>query len=652
MTAKNKILCTTAEFRNISAENIIKNAVIYFWESHNNEVDDTEKIQATVDLIPKKFQLSSCEKYEMRTGYLSRFNYLSKAIESSSLKELEVATAKGIEAQNKWTKKYGRFIKSLKFIEEDWETYAVKSPYFDGCKELIQKKLESNETFYDAFSKTVDAYINKNNTNQSNGYSYIIEETSWILSLPLIHVNKPIYLIHIGNDNSAIRSLFNQFSNLLVAIKWLSPHFSHKEFINLSEFQLEYRAKKSFGYHYAIVNSSSVKRIVEAPDNINRASEELLLTLEHEHSEKELLSTIIGKLPGHVYWLNRDNFYLGCNSLQAQHFGLKSRKDVIGKTNYDLLENKEAQLLNQINTMVMETGVPQQVEESANMYNGFRDYLSIKEPLFNSDGKVIGLLGISVDITERKKAEQLQKENYALEKASKLVKAISGSIAHEMRTPMSIVGINADNLSAIIKNSSCNNKDVIMDMLKNIKFAVKSGSHIVNMLLTKLHRAFCKENPESHKKFPIESIKNSLNEAIKEYPFYYNERDYIIWDYNSNEDFIYRGDNTVIKQIIFNLIKNALWAIKEADRGEIYIFLKKGASFNYLVFKDTALGISSKIISTLFEPFVKYRKNGTGLGLYFCKTSMQTFGGDIICDAKEEEYTEFTLSFPVTSTEG
>lgn len=366
------------------------------------------------------------------------------------------------------------------------------------------------------------------------------------------------------------------------------------------------------------------------------------------------MEEVIKSAPGHIYWKDNHGIYLGCNDNQAKTLGYASGEEIVGKTDFDLPWKQQAAFLREIDLKVMESKEPFFVEEAVfiDEQSEPRVFLSKKVPMQDDQGKSIGIIGISFDITDRKRVEQLQKENYALEKVSKLVKAISGGIAHEMRTPMSIVGINADNLSAIMKNLSCNNKNIIMDMLKNIKFAVKSGSHIVNMLLTKLHRAFCEENIDSQKKFPIESIKNTINEAIKEYPFYYNERDYITWDYKSNEDFIYKGDVIVIKQILFNLIKNALWAIKEADRGEIYIFLKKGAAFNYLVFKDTALGISSKVIGTLFEPFIKYRKNGTGLGLYFCKTSMQTFGGDITCDSKEGEYTEFTLSFPVTPTEG
>ncbi|HBC72127.1 MAG TPA: histidine kinase, partial [Coxiellaceae bacterium] len=113
-----------------------------------------------------------------------------------------------------------------------------------------------------------------------------------------------------------------------------------------------------------------------------------------------------------------------------------------------------------------------------------------------------------------------------------------------------------------------------------------------------------------------------------------------------NKDFTYIGSDLLTKHILFNLIKNSLRAIKEVDRGKIYITLKHDGNFNYLLFKDTGSGISTQILESLFEQFKGNGQDGSGLGLSFCKRTMKSYGGDITCDSKEGEYTEFTLSFP------
>ena len=647
-----KFECTVATFRNLSIENLIKDSVIYFWESHKqHEEDDDEKIQATVDLISKKFDLLSCEKYEIRTGYLSRYNYLLKPINEASSEEIGEAINKGEVEQREWIKRYGDYIKPLGFMERDWQECISKeeNPSFDSCKELIKEKLENNETFYDAFSKSVDDYILKHNTDKTNGNLYVIEENAWILSLPLLHLNKPIYLIHVGNDNSAIRTLFNQFPSLQAAVKWLSPHFNSKVFVNRADFQLEYRNRTNFGYSYAIANKEAVSAITQFKKDNGLTKEDLLRVLQQERSEKELLSTIIGKIPGHVYWLNRDNVYLGCNELQAQHFGLKSRNEVIGKTNYDLSVSKEAKRLNKINKEVMEEGKTYKGEELATMYNGFGYYLSHKTPLFDTSGKVVGLLGISIDITDRKKAEQLQKEKEVVEKISKALEMLSGCIAHEIRTPLAGINVNVDNLRLVLDKlplDSSNTEQInkIKNFAANIKLVIKNGRNIIDMLLVKLRCVLNKQI--DNQRLASHSIKSCINDAIKEYPFDEAENDIVVWDEQVNEDFTYVGDNLLTKHILFNLIKNALRAIKEVDRGKIYFGLKCDKKFNYLIFRDTASGIPVKVLNTLFHQFSSGSRDGAGLGLAFCKMVMQSYNGDITCDTKEGEYTEFTLNFP------
>ena len=69
------------------------------------------------------------------------------------------------------------------------------------------------------------------------------------------------------------------------------------------------------------------------------------------------LETIITALPGHVYWLDRDNIYRGCNDIQAKAFGLNSSKEIIGKRNEDLpafsMHPEVVAFLNENNLKVM-----------------------------------------------------------------------------------------------------------------------------------------------------------------------------------------------------------------------------------------------------------------------------------------------------------
>ncbi|HBY55399.1 MAG TPA: hypothetical protein DEG23_01090, partial [Coxiellaceae bacterium] len=314
-----------------------------------------------------------------------------------------------------------------------------------------------------------------------------------------------------------------------------------------------------------------------------------------------------------------------------------------------------ADRLRQHDKIVMETGRKIVFEEKVTASTGETlIHLSSKSPLYDKTGNIIGIIGNATDVTDRKKAEQLkieklQAEKEMAEKISHTIELISGNIAHEIRTPLSIISINIDRLQMelnkiLFAHHNIEQKNKIKNFADNIKFAVKNGSSIITMLLTKLHGIF--DVKRAGIELKPNSIKQSIDNAIKEYPFYKNENKFIVWSEQKNQDFIYLGDNLLTKHVLFNLIKNALRAIKEAGHGEISINLDSDNQFNYLIFKDTASGIPAENLDSLFKQFHIKNKGGSGLGLAFCKMTVQSYGGDITCDSKKDEFTVFTLSFP------
>ena len=103
-----------------------------------------------------------------------------------------------------------------------------------------------------------------------------------------------------------------------------------------------------------------------------------------------------------------------------------------------------------------------------------------------------------------------------------------------------------------------------------------------------------------------------------------------------------------MKHVIFNLLKNALYAIASTGKGEIFLSIisgKKGAA-NRLVFKDTGPGIPPEHLRHIFDRFYTKTEHGSGIGLAFCQSVIQSFEGNISCLSSLGEHTTFTLSFP------
>jgi diguanylate cyclase (GGDEF)-like protein/PAS domain S-box-containing protein/putative nucleotidyltransferase with HDIG domain len=128
---------------------------------------------------------------------------------------------------------------------------------------------------------------------------------------------------------------------------------------------------------------------------------------EHELLERtEVLTNILSTIPHHVFWKDRNSVYLGCNANYARAAGLSSPEEIIGKTDFDLpWTPEEAEEYREFDRHVMESGEP--VTEREERYNGDPDTygLTSKVPLHDADGKVVGILGITQDITDRKMLE-------------------------------------------------------------------------------------------------------------------------------------------------------------------------------------------------------------------------------------------------------
>ena len=235
--------------------------------------------------------------------------------------------------------------------------------------------------------------------------------------------------------------------------------------------------------------------------------------------------------------------------------------------------------------------------------------------------------------------------------------AAAGMIAHELRTPLLGIKSGAQALVQYLPGlmqgyQLAKEQELIATPLKERRLRQLEGvsarivseinyaNTIIDMLLVKAGR----ENSVHHCILEPCTIAECLSEAIARYPFQSpREHALITWA----GDFQFRGSKLLMQHVLFNLIKNALYVIATAQRGEINIWTGFGEKFNYLYFKDTAKGMTSQQLSQLFNHFYTTNFLGTGIGLSFCKLVMHGFGGNIICEAVEGEYALFILSFPV-----
>lgn len=399
------------------------------------------------------------------------------------------------------------------------------------------------------------------------------------------------------------------------------------------------------------------------------------ITKQKQH-EKELQTTkskteialenILNNTPAHIFWKDRNCVLLGCNELQAKTLGYSNAKDMIGKTNYELqwpnlpdnIRKSQAEALTKHDLEVMNTGVTYTAEEPLVLSDGSTAiYVSKKTPLRNEEGEVVGMLGISFDITEQKKIERkLFETQHKLEGMT----LISAAIAHELSTPLAAFGIAADNIKFAFpylkqaylwakEQGAPIDEDNIVDLrylentLASMRKEIEYAFTFMDIAQKKTDQSVGRGRPE------LLSISDVVDNVLSRYPFIIGQRELVQWEHHPNVDFIINSDKVLITHVFFNLLKNALYYVAKAGKGNIQIWLEQGSPYNKLYFKDTGTGIANDILPYIFDRFFSRADRGThgaGVGLTLCKEVVESLKGGITCESVEGDYTLFILSFP------
>lgn len=252
--------------------------------------------------------------------------------------------------------------------------------------------------------------------------------------------------------------------------------------------------------------------------------------------------------------------------------------------------------------------------------------------------------------------ETIKAQEKTKEEKIKTMQSIGASIAHELRTPLRSImsGVSGIEkfLPVLLENNELARKHnlpgkiirphqlkLLQGVLSNLKAEGALANTIIDMFLVKI-RGVVAETVGLKKM----TIAECVSESLRRYVFQEQEKNLIVCDLS--RDFQFMGDKLLVVHIMFNLLKNALYYIADAQKGKIYIHTFPASDGNRLHFKDTGKGINKSVLPQIFDRFYSKTAGGVGIGLSFCKMAMQWMGGDITCQSAEGEYAEFILHFP------
>lgn len=357
---------------------------------------------------------------------------------------------------------------------------------------------------------------------------------------------------------------------------------------------------------------------------------------------------IIDTIPSNIFFKDTDLKY----RFSTHHWSQVNDENIIGKTDLEIRRDKEnAYTAMETDRNIIRSGVGCRYVIKSDL-DGVVNYLElIKEPVFSDDGKVIGIVGLINDVTEKNLLEQevkasneeLKSTLQKIQKMNEAQRMFTASMNHELRSPLNaIIGL----LRMVLDESGINdnNRNYINEAYKSSLAMLE----LVNELLD-----FAKIETDEFKirkdrfdlKTIINNVQNSSSVLAAE-----KGLEFKVSIGAGIKDCQYYGDDLRITQIMNNLVSNA---IKYTDSGMVAFDADWDGEKLLITCKDTGQGISDEAQKVLFNPFVRVNEEknkliqGTGLGLSIVKKIVESMEGSIAVESAINEGSTFTVKIPL-----
>jgi PAS domain S-box-containing protein len=404
-----------------------------------------------------------------------------------------------------------------------------------------------------------------------------------------------------------------------------------------------FRPDGQFGGYRGIDRDITERK--RAEEEIHKAQQGIM---EHDRFLQHLIDTI----PNPIFYKDKNGVYIGCNTAFEGYIGL-SKERLVGKSVYDISPKDLADIYHANDRKLLDNPGTQTYESRVKYADGStHDVIFNKATFTDFVGNVDGLVGVILDITERKQAEAERKkysetlEEMVAERTKELKVAqeqlvkkeklavlgkLAGGVGHELRNPLGAIKNAAYFLNMVLENPEPDVKETLEIMTRE----VARSEDILSSLLD-----FARPTVLTLRKVSMNDV---LAEAVTRNPIPENIKLTRTPD-DTLPDIM--ADPDKLLQVFTNLITNACQAMSAGGSLTIQSALSGKDRVSVSV-TDTGTGITEEHMKRLFEPLFSTKAKGIGLGLVVTKAIVEAHQGSIDVRSEPGKGTTFTVTLPV-----